>query len=161
LILLYGFRNWLARFIPNPMARFTIAGVVFAPLAFFPAAHRYAGLGADIIQQSFVIQSPLWDAAAKMIATVYSIGSGFRGGEVTPLLFMGTTLGSAWAGFFNMSPHAFAAMGFSAVFAAATGTPWSSAVMAAEFFGLETLPFALAVNWIARLVMRRPGLFQV
>jgi H+/Cl- antiporter ClcA len=161
IIALESFRGALARVIPNPMARLPIAGLFFAPLAFFPAAHRYAGLGADIIQQSFLNPSPLWDPFAKLITTVYSVGSSFRGGEVTPLLFMGSTLGSAWAGLFGLPPHAFAALGFSAVFAAATGTPCSSAVMAAEFFGIEILPFALAVNWLARQVVRRPGLFEV
>jgi H+/Cl- antiporter ClcA len=48
-----------------------------------------------VIVESFEKQLPLYDFALKMIFTIVTLSAGFKGGEVTPLFFIGATLGSA------------------------------------------------------------------
>jgi H+/Cl- antiporter ClcA len=93
-------------------------------------------LGLPIIQSSFV-QTSLWYwCLLKLFFTALSLQSGYKGGEVTPLFFIGATCGSALAGLSPFAPELLAALGFAAVFGAATKTPLASTVMGIELFGL-------------------------
>ena len=74
-----------------------IGGVVVAAAVYLLHADRYIGLGIPVIVDAF--QHPLapWDFLGKLVFTVTSLGSGFKGGEVTPLFYVGATLGNALA----------------------------------------------------------------
>jgi hypothetical protein len=74
-----------------------------------------------------------------------TLSSGFKGGEVTPLFFIGATLGNTLAWLFNAPVDLFAGLGFLAVFAGATNTPLACTVMGVELFGSgHTVYFATA-----------------
>jgi len=72
-----------------------------------------------------------------MIFTVVTLSAGFKGGEVTPLFFIGATLGSALSLFIPLPFGLLAGMGFVAVFAGATNTPLACMLMGIELFGAE------------------------
>jgi H+/Cl- antiporter ClcA len=73
------------------------------------------------------------------------LGTGFKGGEVTPLFYIGATLGNTLSGLLNAPVSLFAALGFIAVFAGATNTPLACTFMGIELFGGEhALLFAIA-----------------
>ena len=57
---------------------------------------------------------------------IASLGSGFKGGEVTPLFYIGATLGNALAPLLQVPFALLAAVGFVAVFAGAGNTPLAS-----------------------------------
>jgi len=81
----------------------------------------------------------------KLLLTAVTLGMGFKGGEVTPLFFIGATLGNTWAMFTGAPVDLFAALGFVAVFAGATNTPLACTLMGVELFGPEhVLYFAIA-----------------
>lgn len=81
----------------------------------------------------------------KIIFTGLTVGSGFKGGEVTPLFFVGATLGNSLALIMDAPVDLFAALGLAAVFAGATNTPLACTIMGIELFGGEyALPLALA-----------------
>jgi H+/Cl- antiporter ClcA len=103
---------------------------------------RYIGLGIPVIVEAF--QHPLapWDWAGKFVFTVASLGAGFKGGEVTPLFFIGATLGNALAPLLQLPFALLAGLGFVAVFAGAANTPLASTIMAIELFGPQIGPFA-------------------
>ena len=56
---------------------------------------------------------------------------------MTPLFFIGATLGSALSFFIPLPTALLAGMGFVAVFAGATNTPLACMLMAIELFGSE------------------------
>jgi H+/Cl- antiporter ClcA len=71
----------------------------------------------------------------KLFLTTLSLGAGFKGGEVTPLFFIGAALGN-WVGFFlGMDVQLFAGLGLVSVFAAAANTPIACTFMGIELFG--------------------------
>ena len=79
------------------------------------------------------------------IYTTVTVGTGFKGGEVTPLFYIGATLGNTLADVLNAPVGLFAALGFIAVFAGATNTPLACTFMGIELFGGEhALLFAVA-----------------
>lgn len=81
----------------------------------------------------------------KLLLTAITLGMGFKGGEVTPLFFIGATLGNTLAIWSGSPIDLFAGLGFIAVFAGATNTPLASTIMGVELFGTEnTVYFAIA-----------------
>lgn len=64
---------------------------------------------------------------------------GFKGGEVTPLFFIGAALGNTIAVFTGAPVDLLAGLGFIAVFAGATNTPIACTIMGAELFGGQYL----------------------
>jgi len=71
----------------------------------------------------------------KILFTAITLGSGFKGGEVTPLFCIGATLGAAFAHLVGQPAGFFAALGFVAVFAGAANTPLACILMGIELFG--------------------------
>jgi H+/Cl- antiporter ClcA len=86
-----------------------------------------------------------WSWAWKLLFTAVTLAAGFKGGEVTPLFFIGAALGNTLAVFFGAPVDLFAGLGFIAVFAGATNTPLACTVMGIELFGAHyTVYFAVA-----------------
>ncbi|KMQ63238.1 chloride channel protein [Chryseobacterium angstadtii] len=121
-----------------PPLRPVIGGVIIALAVFAMGSTRYIGLGIPVILESFEKQLPLYDFALKMIFTIVTLSAGYKGGEVTPLFFIGATLGSALSLFIPLPFGLLAGMGFVAVFAGATNTPLACMLMGIELFGAES-----------------------
>ncbi|EJL72728.1 voltage-gated chloride channel family protein [Chryseobacterium populi] len=124
--------------IKYPPFRPIIGGAIVAVAVFAMGTTRYIGLGIPVIIESFETQLPLYDFALKMIFTIATLSAGFKGGEVTPLFFIGATLGSALSLFIPLPVGLLAGMGFVAVFAGATNTPLACLLMGIELFGAES-----------------------
>jgi len=81
----------------------------------------------------------------KLVLTTITLSMGFKGGEVTPLFFIGATLGNTIAIFSGAPIDLIAGLGFIAVFAGATNTPLACTIMGIELFGSEhTIYYAIA-----------------
>lgn len=95
----------------------------------------------------------------KLLFTAVALGSGFVGGEVTPLFVVGATAGSVLAGPLGLPPVAMAAIGLAAVFGAAAHVPLAVTVMAVELFGWHALVPALVVCAVARRLAHRDSIY--
>lgn len=124
--------------ISYPPFRPFIGGITVAIMVFIIGTTQYIGLGIPFIVQSFEAQSPLYEFAVKMLFTIITLSAGFKGGEVTPLFYIGATLGSAVSLFLPLPVGLLAGMGFVAVFAGATNTPLACILMGIELFGIES-----------------------
>lgn len=140
-----GATRSVARFLRERVSwaplRPAIGGAVVVLLASL-LGPRWLGLGIPGIVDSFAAPSGPFDALAKILFTSVTVGSGFKGGEVTPLFYIGSTLGSALAPLLQLPVGTLAGVGFVAVFAGATNTPLACTVMAMELFGSELAPLA-------------------
>ncbi|MFD0793184.1 voltage-gated chloride channel family protein [Mucilaginibacter litoreus] len=128
-------------------------GIIIILLTFLLGKPDYLGLGVDAgYPNAITIVSSFHQGGAdffswlwKLIYTSVTLGTGFKGGEVTPLFYIGSTLGNTLAGILNAPVSLFAALGFIAVFAGATNTPLACTLMGIELFGGEyALFFAVA-----------------
>jgi len=120
-----------------PPFRPLLGGVIVTLAVFVMGTTRYIGLGIPSIEEAFGKQLPLYDFALKILFTVVTLSAGFKGGEVTPLFFIGATLGSALSIVIPLPFALLAGMGFVAVFAGATNTPLACTLMGIELFGAE------------------------
>ncbi|MEH1772096.1 MAG: voltage-gated chloride channel family protein [Nostoc sp.] len=124
--------------ISYPPMRPLIGGAIIAVIVVFSGTTKYIGLGIPTIVDSFFTQLPPWDFAAKLGLTALTLGAGFKGGEVTPLFFIGATLGNTLSLLLALPAPLLAGMGFVGVFAGAANTPLASTLMGIELFGLES-----------------------
>ena len=81
------------------------------------------GLGLPTIFEAFNTPLNPYDFILKLLFTAVTLGAGYKGGEVTPLFFIGATLGNALSGFIPLPMYLLAAIGFVSVFAGSTKTP--------------------------------------
>jgi H+/Cl- antiporter ClcA len=123
--------------ISYPPFRPLIGGIIVALAIWMIGTTKYIGLGIPTIVDSFENQLPIYDFAIKMAFTIITLSAGFKGGEVTPLFFIGATLGSGLSLFIPLPTALLAGMGFVAVFSGATNTPIACTFMAIELFGIE------------------------
>lgn len=123
--------------ISYPPLRPFAGGIIVALAVLTIGSTKYIGLGIPVIVDSFATRLPAYDFLFKMIFTIVTLSAGFKGGEVTPLFFIGATLGNALSFFIPLPFGLLAGMGFVAVFAGATNTPIACTLMAMELFGTE------------------------
>lgn len=150
---------WVKRRIAYAPLRPLIGGAVIA-LAVWGFGDRYIGLGIPVIREAFMQPVAPWDFAGKMVYTIASLGSGFKGGEVTPLFYIGATLGNALAPLLQLPFSMLAGLGFVAVFAGAANTPLASTMMAIELFGPDIAPFAALACTVSYLFSGRIGIYH-
>lgn len=133
--------------IKYPPLRPVIGGVVLAIAVYAIGTTKYIGLGVPTIVDAFNMPLNSYDFLLKVLFTSFTLGAGFKGGEVTPLFYIGAALGNALVWFIPLPMSLLAGMGFVAVFAGATNTPLTCTVMGIELFGIEAGVFiALACS---------------
>lgn len=125
------------RLIGWPPLRPVVGGAVVALLIWVAGTTRYSGLGVPTIVQAFHEPLPVYVFALKILFTALTLGAAFKGGEVTPLFFVGATLGNALALVLPLPMPLLAGLGFAAVFAGAANTPLACTLLAMELFGHE------------------------
>jgi len=128
-----------------------IGGLIVAVAVWTIGTTKYIGLGIPTIVDAFNTQLAPWDFAGKIAFTALTLGAGFKGGEVTPLFYIGATLGNTLSLILPLSTPLLAGMGFVAVFGGAANTPIASTLMGIELFGLESGVF-VAIACVASYV---------
>lgn len=152
----HGFRRALAW---SPL-RPAVGGAIVAAAVFSMHTTRYIGLGVPMIIESFAMREPGHVWLLKLLFTAVTLGAGFKGGEVTPLFFIGAALGSALSGVIGLPVSLLAAMGLVAVFAGAANTPIASALMAMELFGAEAGAYAAIACVFSYLFSGHAGIYS-
>ena len=137
-----------------------VGGCVLVLLFKWEGTLRYCGLGLNIIQRALERPVGFRDPLLKAFFTSLTVGSGFKGGEFIPLVFVGTTLGSALSSVLPAAVGILGALGFAAVFAGAANTPFACTVMAMELFGWRIGPYALLACALSFLVSGRHGIYR-
>ncbi len=161
-----GLTHWLkeqfGRLIPWAPLRPLAGGLLVIGLTYLVGTRDYLGLGIPVISQA-VDGGPVAGAAFawKILFTAVTLGAGFQGGEVTPLFFIGATLGNALGQLLAVPPGFLAALGFVAVFGAAANTPLACLIMGIELFGGGPMlgPLALAC-FLAYLFSGHTGIYS-
>jgi H+/Cl- antiporter ClcA len=95
----------------------------------------------------------------KILFTAVTLSCGFKGGEVTPLFFVGATLGNVLARVTGAPPDLMAGLGFVAVFAGATNTPLACTLMGVELFGSGHVVYLALACFIAYLFSGHSGIY--
>ncbi len=151
--IIFGLSSWLfsrsmhfwtklfASIIKYAPFRPLIGGIFIAIAIYLMGTTKYIGLGIPVILDAFNHDLNSYDFLLKILFTTFTIGAGFKGGEVTPLFFIGATLGNALVWFVPLPVALLTGMGFAAVFAGASNTPIACTLLGIELFGMESAIF--------------------
>ncbi|MDQ3193084.1 MAG: voltage-gated chloride channel family protein [Bacteroidota bacterium] len=146
--------------ITHPPLRPLIGGIIIAGFVFSTQSTRYIGLGLPVITQAFEQEMPFYEFIIKLALTAITLGASFKGGEVTPLFFIGATLGSALSFFIPFPVALLAGMGFVAVLAGAANTPLAATLVAIELFGLQIGVYAAIACVVSYLFSGHSGIYS-
>ncbi len=124
-------------------ARPAVGGVLVASMVLAFGWRDYQGLSTPLALDAFAGgDARSW--IPKLILTAVTIGFGFIGGEVVPLIVMGSLLGSNMSDWLNIDPTLFAMVGAVAVLGAAGNVPLACIILGIELFGgANALMFAV------------------
>jgi H+/Cl- antiporter ClcA len=141
------------KLVPALGVRMALGGLAVVAMWKLIGTSDYLGLGVPMIQRSFTDPHlPAWAFAVKLVFTAVTLGTGFLGGEVTPLFFIGGALGSVLARQLDIPLELGAGVGLAAVFASASNTPLALSIMAVELLGGNVFPHVAIVCVIAYLL---------
>lgn len=157
---MHHFTKVFKNIVANPLLRPVLGGLIVILLVFIMQTDRYLGLGIPVIVESFKTSLPPYDFVLKILFTVITLSSGFKGGEVTPLFFIGATLGNALAWVVPLPTSLLAGMGFVAVFAGAANTPLACAFMALELFGTGSGVYTALACVVSYLFSGHKGIYH-
>ncbi len=145
-----------------------VGAILIVGISYLLGSFDYLGLGVTnpnsngiSISSAFTTEnrdyfSWLW----KLILTAITLGMGFKGGEVTPLFFIGATLGNTLAVLSGSPIDLFAGLGFIAVFAGATNTPLACMVMGVELFGSDNIIYYAVACFTAYYFSGHSGIYH-
>jgi H+/Cl- antiporter ClcA len=149
----------LFKYINYPPLRPLIGGVVITLAVWGLGTTKYIGLGVPTIVESFSVQQPQYAFLLKLVLTAFTLGAGFKGGEVTPLFFIGAALGNVLFLFIPLPLALLAGIGFVAVFSGATNTPIACTIMGIELFGYESGLYIVLTCTVAYFCSGHKGIY--
>ncbi|WP_018616780.1 voltage-gated chloride channel family protein [Segetibacter koreensis] len=142
-------------------------GIAVIAVSYMLGTFDYLGLGVTNPRAGVSIISAFKPNGAtsyswlwKLILTAITLGTGFKGGEVTPLFFIGATLGNVLASISGSPVDLFAGLGFIAVFAGATNTPLACTLMGVELFGSNNVIYFAVACFTAYYFSGHSGVYS-
>ena len=125
----------------NSFLRAFAGGAIIVMLTLLVGTRDYNGAGMDMITRAINGEANGEAFLLKIIFTAITISSGFKGGEIVPSFFIGSTFGCCAAPLLGIDPAVAAALGFIALFCGVVNCPVASILLALEVFGGEGMIF--------------------
>lgn len=132
----------MAKHLKNKYLRVVIGAVAVIFLTLLVGNQDYNGAGTHIITNAVEQGTAVPFAfALKILFTAITLSAGFKGGEIVPTFFIGSTFGVFVAPFIGLDPSFSAAISLVALFCGVVNCPVASVVLSIEIFGAEGLIF--------------------
>lgn len=147
-------------FVRNPYLRIFIGGLLVVILTFIYGTYDYNGAGSEVIAKAFETKAPFQQFILKLLFTALTLGAGFKGGEILPVFFVGSTFGSFIAPLLGLDCSLGAAIGLSCLFCGVTNCPITALFLCIELFGIKNLPIYLITCAIAYMFSGYAGLYS-
>lgn len=137
--------HYLQQWIPNSYLRAFCGGAAIILLTLLLGTNAYNGAGMDVITAATGGSARPEAFALKILFTAVTIGAGFKGGEIVPTFFIGSTFGCVAGSLLGLDPGFAAAVGLIALFCGVVNSPIASIILSIELFGAQGLIlFAIA-----------------
>ncbi|KZC35450.1 MULTISPECIES: chloride channel protein [Rhodanobacter] len=130
-----------------------LGGVVLALLILLVPTD-YLGLSLPLMERALHGEAMPWLGFVwKALLVAITLGSGFYGGIVTPQFVLGAVAGGAFAHLFGLTPALGAAVGLTAVVAAASNAPIAAILMGVELYGADATLYVAGACVAAYLII--------
>lgn len=127
------------RHLPNPYLRVVVGSILIIGLTLLFDTRDYNGAGMNIIFNAIHGETHPEAFLLKIMFTAITLGAGFKGGEIVPVFFVGSTFGCFAGTLLGIEPGFAAALGLAAVFCASVNAPLASIFLSIELFGSERM----------------------
>lgn len=148
------------KMIPNKFLRAFIGGAIVVGLSFAVGSFDYNGAGMNIIENALNGETRYEAFILKIIFTAITISAGFKGGEIVPAFFIGSTFGCMAGSFLGLDPAFGAAIGFVALFCGVVNCPIASTILALEVFGADSILIMATVCGVSYMMSGYFGLYK-
>lgn len=152
-------KNLCDKYLKNLMLRAFVGGLLIIALTLLIGSKDYLGRGLPMVERAFKGEVPPFAFFAKIVFTAITMGTGFRGGEVIPLFFIGATLGNTLSPILGLPTSFLAAIGMIGVFCGAANTPISAFLFSIEMFEGEALIYFFMVCIISFIFSGHHGIY--
>ena len=160
-VLMHGAGRLYKKYIPNQYLRALAGAALVIALTLIEGSGDYNGAGGGIIELAVEGQVRVpWAFLLKMVFTALTLGAGFRGGEIVPTLFIGSTFGCAVGPLLGLDPSFGAAVSMIALFCGVVNCPLASIFLAIELFGGGGLLFFALACALSFLLSGRYSLYS-
>lgn len=152
ILLMHKSSKLFSKWFTNKYVKIIVGALAVIVLTRIAGNYDYNGAGMEIIIKA-VEEGKASPVAflLKMIFTAITLSAGFKGGEIVPTFFIGSTFGVFVAPFLGLDPSFAAAIGLIALFCGVVNCPVASIILSIELFGSEGLLYfaiASAVSYI-------------
>ena len=146
--------------IPNAYIRALLGGCAIVLLTLVVGSNDYNGAGMEVISWAMEGNAESFAFVLKIIFTVITISAGFKGGEIVPTFFIGSTFGCVMGGLLGLDPGFGAAIGFVALFCGVVNCPVASIMLALEVFGAQSIIIFAIVCGVSYMMSGYYGLYS-
>lgn len=127
-------------YLKNPYIRILVGAGLVIVLTLLAGCYDYNSAGVEVIGRALKGYARPEAFLLKILFTVVTLQAGFKGGEIVPTFFIGSTFGNVVGRLIGLSPSFGAGVGLIAVFCAVVNCPIASMMLSIELFGAEALP---------------------
>jgi len=145
----------------NRYVRIAVGGLLIILLSLIFNSGDYNGGGMNVVEKIFSHSEIKYEAfLIKIVFTAITIGSGYKGGEIVPTIFIGATFGAGIASVLGVSIPFGAALGIAALFCGVTNCPIATLFLCIELFGAKGLIYFSFSTFISFILSGYTSLFR-
>lgn len=148
------------KYIKNQYLRVVVGGLIIVALTLLLRTTDYNGVGIPVMERAFRGEVNPEAFLCKIIFTAITLGCGFKGGEIMPSFYIGSTLGCFIGRYLGISPSLCAAIGMVSVFCGVTNCPIASLIISLELFGMEGIEYYLLAIAVSYMLSGYYGLYS-
>lgn len=153
--------RYAVKYLKNQFLRAIIGGCLIILLTLILGTRDYNGIGVDVIERAVNFGQVRPEAfILKLVFTVISISTGFKGGEIVPTFFIGSTLGGVIGMLLGLDVSFAAAIGLIALFCGVTNCPIASLILSVEIFGSQGILFFVIACAVSYMLSGYYGLYS-
>ncbi len=150
----------MKKLLPNGYLRVLVGGTIIVVAALLLGTFDYNGAGMDVVGRAISGQARPEAFILKILFTAVTISAGFKGGEIVPAFFVGSTFGCTIAPLLGLDPGFGAAIGFSTIFCGVVNCPIASILLSLEVFGADGILFFALACAVSYMMSGNYGIYK-
>lgn len=148
------------KYIKNNYLRVFIGGVIIVLLTLLVGNNDYNGAGMNIVSDAISGNAKPEAFILKILFTVITLSAGFKGGEIVPSFFIGSTFGCVIGSYLGIPPGFAAGIGLVALFCGLVNCPVTSLLLAVELFGVTGIEYFVLACALSYMMSGYCGLYK-